>query len=436
MTQKIIHSLLLSVVAGCFGGFCDGAAAQESVLTLEECRRAAVARSPLTQRQSLAGEKRQAKDRVASAAWIPQLEVNAQASYQNETIDFPTDLPVPITIDIPRDQYKATVDLSQTIYDGGSIRNTKRINAATEQVETASLAVQLDRLRDRVNEAYIRILLTDRQLRVNELMQLTLESDMKTVAARIANGTATGAAQAALTARMLELRQQRAELLGGRTQAMEALGVLTGLAVSEETVLQVPAVPVEEPREGNEAELQRSELQLYARQREQIEVQDKLLNSRSLPKVSLFASGGYGRPGYNFFDRDFALMAIGGVRLNVPLTGWDATQREKRANRITSLDIEQQQRDFERNVSIEVAQYRTEIEQLRQVTAMDVQIVAARTAVRERALAQFNGGTLTYSEYLTEFNNETAARINAETNALRLVRAWLDYEAARGIYTR
>ena len=159
-----------------------------------------------------------------------------------------------------------------------------------------------------------------------------------------------------------------------------------------------------------------------------------MLNSRSNPKLSPFASGGYGRPGYNFLDRDFAPMAIGGVRFNLPLTGWDATQKEKRANRIMSRDIDQQQRDFERNVSIETAQYRTDIEKLQEVTALDPQIVAARTAVREQALARLQGGVITDSEYLTEFNNEAQARINAETNALRLVQAWIAYDAARGVY--
>lgn len=433
MNRTRIYILLLAAVS------CRAAAEEPAVLTLEGCREAAVVHSPLTDRQALAGEKRQAKDRVASAALLPQLEVNAQASYQNKTVNFPGDLPVPITLDLPRDQYKATVDLNQVIYGGGSVRNAKRNNEAAEQVETASLAVQIDRLRDRVDEAYLRILLTDRQLKVNGLMQQTLAADMKTVEARIANGTATGGAQAALTARLLELQQQQTELHGTRRQAIETLSVLTGLPVTEETVLQVPAVPVEEPAEagtGNETFAGRTELQLYARQREQLDVQDKLLNSQSLPKISLFASGGYGRPGYNFLDRDFDLMAIGGLRLHVPLTAWAETQRGKRANRIAQLDLAQQQRDFEQNASIEVAQYRTEIEQLRRITAMDTQIVAARTAVRERALAQFNGGMITYSEYLTEFNNETAARIQAETNALRLVRAWIGYEAARGIYER
>lgn len=424
MIRIVISALLLSA--------CASASAQDAVLTLEGCREAAVARSPLTVRRGLAGQKRQAKDRAASSALIPQLEVNAQASYQNEVPKFPGDLPLPVAIDLPRDQYKATVDLNQVIYGGSSVRNSKRANAAAEQVETASLDVQLDRLRDRINATYIDLLLTDRQLEVNALMRQTLAADRKVAEAQVAHGTATGGTQAGLTARMLELEQQRAELQGTRAKLAEALSVLTGMTVTETTVLQVPAIPSGVP--GQEGPLQRTELELYARQRNQIDTQNRLLNSKSNPKLSLFASGGYGRPGYNFLDRDFAPMAIGGLRFNMPLTGWDATQKEKRANRIASQDIDQQQRDFERNVSIETEQYRTDIGKLQEVTAMDPQIVAARTAVRERALAQLKGGIITDSEYLTEFNNEAQARVNAQVNALRLVQAWINYDAARGIY--
>lgn len=425
MIKIAIPALILSLSVG-------GAAAQSSVLTLEGCREAAVARSPLTVQQGLAGEKRQAKDKAASSALVPQLEINAQASYQNETVRFPDDLPLPIAIDLPLDQYKATVDLNQVIYGGNSVRNTKRVNAAAEKTETASLDVQLDRLRDRINDTYLGILLTDRRLAVNDLMRQTLAADIKTVTAQIAHGTATGATRATLTARMLELEQERAELQGTRDKLAEALHSLTGLDITAATELKVPEVPAGSPSADDIS--QRSELRLYARQRDQLDMQDKLLNSRSNPKLSLFASGGYGRPGYNFLDRDFAPMAIGGLRFNLPLTGWDATQKEKRANRIMSRDIDQQQRDFERNVSIETAQYRTDIEKLQEVTALDPQIVAARTAVREQALARLKGGVITDSEYLTEFNNEAQARINAETNALRLVQAWIAYDAARGVY--
>lgn len=426
MIKNIVFSTFLCCTA-------YAASAQEVTLTLEACRRAAVEHSPLTVRKTLAGEKRAAKDRAASSALIPQLEINAQGSYQNQVPKFPGDLPLPINIDLPRDQYKATVDLSQVIYGGSSVRNTKRVNAAGEDVETASLEVQLDRLRDRINDTYIGILSAERQLEVNALMQNTLEADMKAVAAQVKHGTATGGTQAALAARMLELRQQQAELEGAQIKLSTTLAELTGLPVTEATVLEIPALP-KNFGTGEEPFLQRSEMKLYAGQRSLLEMQNKLLNSRSNPKLSLFASGGYGRPGYNFLNKDFAPMAIGGLRFNMPLTGWDATQKEKRANRIASRDIDQQQRDFERNVSIEAAQFATEISKLYEVMEMDPLIVEARAAVRERALAQLKDGVSTDAEYLTEFNNEAQARVNAQVNILRLLQAWVDYNAVRGIY--
>lgn len=429
MIKKIVSLLFLAAFAGVAG-------AQEASLTLEACRRAAVERSPLVIRKSLAAEKRDARNRAATSGLLPQLEINAQGSYQNEVPKFPGDgsSMMPIAIDLPRDQYRATMDLSQVIYGGSSVRNTLRVNAAQAEVETASLDVQIDQLRNRINNTYMGILLNMRQMAVNRLMQQTLGADMKAVAAQVKYGTATGGAQAALAARMLELKQQEVELSGVQAKLTEALSVLTGLRVTPNTVLEMPSLPAEAALGGGEPFRQRPEMKVYAGQRGLLDMQDKLLNSRSNPKLSLFASGGYGRPGYNFLDRDFALMAIGGLRFNMPLTGWDATQKEKRANRVVRQDIDQQQRDFEREVTIEAAQYATEVVKMREVTAMDPQIVAARAAVRERALAQLKGGVITDADYLTEFNNELTARVNAEANSLRLVQAWVDYRAAQGIY--
>lgn len=426
MTKTILPGLLFSLCI-------LTATAQEYPLTLDECRRAAVEHSPLTVRQRLAADKREAKDRATSAALIPQFEINAQASYQNQTVELPGELNLPFSIDLPLDQYRATVDFSQVIYGGNSVRNTKRVNAATEEVETLSLEVQLDRLRDQINEIYLNILLTNRQLDVNQLMRQTLAADMKAVSAQVKHGTTTGGTQAALAARMLELEQEKTSLQGTREKLLQTLRTLTGLSVTESTPLVLPEVPSEAPTTDNRP-FQRTELKLYDSQREQLDMQNRLLNSRANPQLSLFASGGYGRPGYNPLESNFSLMAIGGVRFRLPLTAWDATQKEKQANRLLSRDIDQQQRDFERNTSIEIAQYATDIQNLQEIITLDPQIVVARTIIREQALAQLKGGVITESEYLTEFNNEATARIQAETNALLLIQAWIRYNAARGIY--
>ncbi len=160
MTKRILSIIWLSCATTVAG-------AQGTAVTLDACRRAAVERSPLSARQTLVGEKRKAQDRATSSSLLPQLEIQAQGSYQNEVPKLPTDFPLPVTMDLPKDQYRATVELNQVIYAGHSVRNTKRLHAATAEVETASLAVKLDRLRDRINRTYIGILLTEKQLEVN-----------------------------------------------------------------------------------------------------------------------------------------------------------------------------------------------------------------------------------------------------------------------------
>ncbi len=407
------------------------AAQQPVVLTLDQCREAAVASSPLTTQQQLAGQKWEMKNKAAGSSLLPQLEVNARGTYQNEVPALPDGTPFSGMIDLPLAQWGATLDLNQVIYGGSAVRNTRKFNTAAGEVENLGLDVQLDRLRDRVNSTYLGLLITRRQAEVNALMLATLDENRRAVDAQVVQGTATGAAQAAIAVRRAELLQQQADLTGTCDKLFEALRGLTGLDIPPSVQLEVPSVP----QTGTAASAsQRTELKLYDSQRTQLDRQNRLLNSRSNPQLSLFARAGYAQPGYNFLNADPAPTAIAGLNLRVPLTGWDATKKEQRANLAASRMVDEQQRDFERNNAIEVDQWATEIRKMEEVIRYDTEIVASRADLRRRAFVQMQQGVITPSQYITEFNNELQARLGEQLNRLRLVQAAIQYRAAQGIY--
>jgi hypothetical protein len=58
---------------------------------------------------------------------VPQINIVGQATYQNEVTELPIKLPN-ISVDpLSKDQYKVYADISQTIYDGGNIKNQKKL---------------------------------------------------------------------------------------------------------------------------------------------------------------------------------------------------------------------------------------------------------------------------------------------------------------------
>src|SRR6056297_1698251 len=70
------------------------------------------------------------------AQWYPNLDLNAQATYQSDVVEIDMDLPFETDFPSPsKHQYKATVDVNQMIYDGGVVRQSKKMERIGEELE-------------------------------------------------------------------------------------------------------------------------------------------------------------------------------------------------------------------------------------------------------------------------------------------------------------
>ena len=105
--------------------FLSFSAFSQEVLTLEECYNLAEKNYPLARQTDLLEDKSRSEIRIISKGRLPQLDINARASYQSEVIQFPLELPN-TTIEPPnKDQYRVSLDANQLIYYGGSIDQYK-----------------------------------------------------------------------------------------------------------------------------------------------------------------------------------------------------------------------------------------------------------------------------------------------------------------------
>ena len=108
-----------------------------------------------------------------------------------------------------KDQYQATLQLDQVVWDGGNIRARKEVTRATsevEQTETGSGHVCHQRTG---NPNFFGILLLKEQLKQNQLMQEELQRNYDNVAAYVKNGIANQADLDAVKVEQLNNIQQR-----------------------------------------------------------------------------------------------------------------------------------------------------------------------------------------------------------------------------------
>ena len=151
----------------------------------------------------------------ANKAYLPQISITGQATYQSETIDFSQSigrLPLPITLPkVSKDEYKVVGEVSQLLYNGGATRTQKQLIKAQSAVQTQAVETQLYALKQRVSNLYFGVLLIEAQLTQNQLNIETLQSQLEKATVALKYGTTLASQVAELKAEIVRLSMQRTE---------------------------------------------------------------------------------------------------------------------------------------------------------------------------------------------------------------------------------
>src|SRR5690606_20362932 len=94
--------------------------AQEQ-LTLEQCFDLVSENYPLAKQTVLLEHQSQLDIQALKKGKLPQLDLHAQATYQSDVTMLPLQIPNSTISPPNKDQYRATLDVNQIIYNGGLI---------------------------------------------------------------------------------------------------------------------------------------------------------------------------------------------------------------------------------------------------------------------------------------------------------------------------
>jgi outer membrane protein TolC len=136
----------------------------KAVLTLGECQKLAAENYPLVKRRQLIEKTATYNIEIISKGYLPQLNVNGQATYQSAVTEIPIQLPGVEVPTISKDQYKVYGEVNQLIYDGGQLKQQKELQKADARIDHQKLETDLYQLKGRINQIYFGILLIDEQL--------------------------------------------------------------------------------------------------------------------------------------------------------------------------------------------------------------------------------------------------------------------------------
>ena len=362
-----------------------------------------------------------------SKGFLPQFSVSGQASYQSDVTQ--VNIPIPgIKITPPsKDQYKLVADVNQLVFDGGLIKEQKNIQQLNEAAEQQKVEVELYKLKERINQLFLGVLYLDEQLHQNTLIQQDLNIGIKKTEALVNNGVAFRSNLNVLKAELLKAEQRAIEIRASRKGYTEVLGLFINQPLADTVVLEKPETSMTVTND-----IQRPELKLYSTQEKLLAGQYKIIDARNKPKASLFAQGGYGRPGLNFLNNEFALFYTTGVRLNWSFGGWYTQKKEKQLIDINTKFIGIQKETFLLNTNTALMQQNAEINKLQQLLAKDNEIIALRISIKEAAVAQLENGVITASDYWREVNAEDQAIQSKISHNVQLLQAQINYQTISG----
>ena len=401
----------------------------QKVLTIDECQQKARDNYPQIKQFGLIEQSKEYTISNLSKSYLPQLTLNGQATYQSDVVSVPISIP---GIDLPtmdKDQYKASVDLSQTIWDGGSINSQKKIAHAGNEVEKQSVEVDLYSIRSRVNQLFFGILTLDEQLKQIDILSNDLGNSHDVAKALFENGTATLSDVDAIQVELLNNDQRQTELKSLRKAYVEMLSALTNEKILEQTVLEKPAEILIDSFSG----ITRPEMMLFDKQRELYDAQEGLITAKNRPKLSLFAQGGYGKPGLNMLSDNFDFFALGGLRLSWNFGNLYTKNNEKKLININKSRIKTQEETFIFNTNLQLTQIYNEVQKSLELMQKDDEIIALRNRVKTASKNKYENGVYTVNDLIRDINAESQSKQAKVLHEIQYLMNLHNYKTMKGI---
>ena len=412
----------IALLCGCLlAGLSAGAQ-----VTLDECRRLAREHYPEIRQYDLVRRTEEYTLSNARRAWLPQLSFAAQATWQTEVPSFPNALAGMLAqqgIDMPgmnKDQYKAALELNQTLWDGGKSEADKRIARAEAAEQARSADVDLYALQGRVDNLFFGILLLDERIAQTQLTLDLLRSNLEKVRALQRNGVAMQSDADAVEAELLTVNQQLTQVAASRDSYRRMLEIFTGRPLGGE---QLERPDASEPRS---MESSRPELALFDATADKLTAQERLVKAATRPRFGLFAQGYYGYPGMDYFQSmmspDWSWNAMAGVKMSWNFGAYYTRKNSLAKLRTAKEQVEMQREIFLFNTRLQTAEESGDIARLRKALADDDRIVALRRSVREAAESKLRNGVIDTDDLLRKITDEAAAATARSAREIELLK--------------
>ena len=353
---------------------------------------------------------------------LPQMELNGKASYQSDAITI--DIPIP-GIDFPsspKDQYKVSLDITQSIYDGGISKSKEKIEEISKQVDISQLEIDLYTSKMQVKALYYSILLIQKSLEITEISVKQLQENRVIIEAGIKNGVLLDTDRDLLDVETIKLQQRKSELKAAKVAGIKVLAFKLGENIDQSATLAVTTF-----KSPEKDSIQRIEEALFGFQSEALNSSKALVKSRSLPKLYAFGQFAYGNPGLNMLKDEFNSYYIVGAGLKWTIWDWNVNSRDREVIEYQKSIIESRKLQFESEINSALINQKSVIKNHEENLIAFENILNLRTRISMTAKVQLEQGVIKTLDYIAVFNQEVIARMQLENERTLLQQSIAKY---------
>lgn len=403
-------------------------------------------------------------------AYIPQVSINGNVRYQSHVPSIALKMKEPgagddtsldpfvekmmgriVVPNIPKLQYQTYAQVTQLIWGGGRVKSGGEVARAAIAEQTARMKADYEKVEDAVTELYFALLMLDAQ----DKLQETYLTEINRQKAKAENGLNNGVVSLndidEIELERLKAEQQRATIKDGRATLLRTIGYYTGKNYNPESteavVPEIPMISLERAEDrglGHIDQRAGKREERYAPGRMTHLLLDAKLQSAKatyemsvadmMPQVALFARGGYGRPGLDFFSDKSQPFFVYGLTFS-----WDFGNlyhlNAKRRDLHNSEEMIRIGREaFEINTRAKVEKLRGEARRYRTLVDRDEEIIATYQRIADRANLMEEAGTMTAPDRLRKVGELNGALRTRDVHKVQLLRALYMAERELGAF--
>lgn len=390
---------------------------QAQDLSLSICKTKARAKFPLVKQLGILENLKELSLENLSKGYLPQINLNAQGTYQSEVTSLPISLPNMTIKGLDKDQYRTYLELYQPLLDGQQVKKQQEVSKSQFAIESQKLEVELYKLNASVNQLFFGVLLIDSQTKSATSLLAEIDANLKKLELGVKEGLINPLNKEVFEAERIKIIQRLEELSYSRKSLIGTLSILIGEPIADKTVLETPQTT------NLTLENKRPELGLFDLQMGSLDLQKSLVKNKLAPRLGLMGQIGYGRPALNMLNNDFKEYYIGGLKLSWSISSFYTNARERKLLDNQKAMVVAQREVFLQQTSIGNVQVQREIDKWDALLRTDNQLVETRKRILSASEVQFRQGTISSLDYLAYLNQLEQANQQMQLHQLQKIQS-------------